>query len=144
MVLRKRATRQTRRLAFTLMEMLVVVAIIVGLMGLGGYYYFGALNDSKISSARTQAENISKAVKAYQIDHGEFPASLEVLLTTSEIGKGPYLERRDALLDPWGKPYQYDVSATRNIAAGAVVKIPDVYTRTPDGAEVGNWTVGKK
>src|SRR5437879_7398526 len=113
-----------RRAAFTLMEMLVVVAIIVVLAGVGGAYLIGQLNESKVSSAMMQAEVLGKAARIYQTDHSVLPASLDVLLQKDADGKGPYLERADALLDPWGRPFQYDPSGTNNTRVGAVVPIP--------------------
>ncbi len=38
-----------RRAAFTLMEMLIVVAIIVILASMGGYYVIGQYNEAKVS-----------------------------------------------------------------------------------------------
>lgn len=136
--------RPLPRTGFTLLEILVVVAIILALAGLGGYYVIGQYNESKVSSAKIQAKTISSAVDTYFIDHGVYPPSLEVLLQKDEQGKGPYLKSRDALLDPWDRPYQYDVNGTRNHQAGAVVPIPDVFTVTPDGRQVGNWAEPKR
>src|SRR5438552_18222927 len=97
-----RLQRHLRRAAFTLMEMLVVVAIIVALAGLGGYYFMGQLEASKESTAQVQARTIQQAVETYQIDHSTFPPTLDVLLQRDADGKGLYLKSRDALLDPWG------------------------------------------
>jgi prepilin-type N-terminal cleavage/methylation domain-containing protein len=131
-----------RRAAFTLMEMLVVVAIIVVLAGVGGAYLIGQLNESKISAAKAQARVISQQIEVYTVDHnGNLPPSLDVLLQRDQDGKGPYLKTPEALKDPYGNPYQYDPSGSRNAARGAVVVIPDVFCLIPDGSgrEVGNF-----
>ena len=129
-----------RRAAFTLMEMLVVVAIIVVLAGVGGAYLMGRLDEAKVSAAQAQAKVISGQVKAYQVEHnGMFPQTLEALLQKDADGKGPYFETLDAIKDPWGQQYRYDPSGGINSGKGALVIIPDVYTTTPDGRQVGNW-----
>ena len=109
------APRLPRRLAFTLMEMLVVVAIIVVLAGIGGAYLMGQLIDSKVSAAKLQARVISQAIEMYAIDHNAtLPTSLDVLLQRDPNGKGPYLKSSDALKDPYGNPFypQYDPSGS--------------------------------
>jgi general secretion pathway protein G len=135
--------RGLRRLAFTLMEMLIVVAIIVMLAGLGGYYVIGRYEEAKVSTAKFKAQQISSALETYRIDHDEYPADLTALLQKSELGKGPYLTKQEDILDPWGKMYQYDQSGQQNAARGAVIQRPDVFTTTPDGRTIGNFSDNK-
>jgi general secretion pathway protein G len=132
-----------RRAAFTLMEMLVVVAIIVVLAGIGGAYLMGQLVDAKVSAAKAQARVIAQQIEVYAVDHnGNAPPNLDVLLQKDQNGKGPYLKTVDALKDPYGNSYQYDPSGTRHarISAPGIV-IPDVFCIIPDGSgrEVGNF-----
>jgi len=65
-------------------------------------------------------------------------------VAASELGKGPYLTNQNEIFDPWGKQYQYDQSGQKNSASGATILIPDVFTTTPDGRMVGNWSDTKK
>src|ERR1700730_5107515 len=69
-----------RRMAFTLMEMLVVVAIIVVLAGVGGAYLIGQLNEAKVNTAKIKAQNISNAVDQFYVDNGQYPTQLTDLL----------------------------------------------------------------
>jgi general secretion pathway protein G len=132
------------RAAFTLMELLVVMAIIVIIAGFGGYYVIGQLNESKVTQAKIKAKNVAKAVDTYYIDHGTYPQQLDQLLQKSEIGKGPYLTSREEILDPWNQPFQYDQSGQKNQQVGAVIQTPDVFTTTPDGRTIGNWSDQRK
>lgn len=137
MLLRQGSQRQ-RRSAFTLMEMLVVVAIIVALAGIGGFFLLGALKESQESIAETQCRGaLTQACQQYYVKHnGEFPQSLVQLTQRDNIG-GPYLESADALTDPWGHPYQYDASGPKNNGTK-----PDIWTVVPNSnpqKKVGNW-----
>src|SRR5262245_30625896 len=89
--------------------------------------------------ARIKARNIQKAAENFYLDQGQFPPALDALLERTEQGNGPYLQRKEDLLDPWGQPYQYDPSGVRNTQAGAKAVIPDVWTVAPSGNEIGNW-----
>ncbi len=129
-----RSTRQAARQAFTLMEMLVVVAIIVALAGIGGYYYLQRVDEAKKQVAQTQSKDtLTKAVQTYKLDHGDYPASLEALLVRTEDGHGPYLDNVEALVDPWGRPYQYNPAGPNNNGLK-----PDIWSESPFGP-LGNW-----
>jgi general secretion pathway protein G len=130
------------RVAFTLMEMLVVVAIIVVLAGVGGAFLMGQLEGAKVSSARAQAKVIGEAAKRYAVEHnGVYPQTLDQMMARDSDGKGPYFETWDALNDPWGRRYTYDPNGSINAGKGAVVQIPDVYTTNPNPPNqmLGNW-----
>lgn len=129
--------RRQQRSAFTLMEMLVVVAIIVALAGIGGFFLLGQLGDAQADLAQAQVSGaLTSACQAYKIKHNEYPQTLQVLLQKDALG-GPYLESQDALTDPWGRPYQYEPSGTKNNGMK-----PDIWTVVPNSnpqKTVGNW-----
>jgi len=87
------------------MEVLVVVAILVVLAGIGiGVYRY--LDDAKEKAALVGAKGLETACNSYKLDHGDFPESLAVLAQPSE-GKPAYCEEKH-LYDPWNRPYMYD------------------------------------
>lgn len=133
--------RQWRRAAFTLMEMLVVVAIIVVLAGVGGSYLIGQLNEAKVNAARVKARTISNAIEQYYVDHSQYPQSLEALLQRDQDGKGPYLKNQDDIMNPFtgNTPYTYDPSGQIGLQKGNTVPTPDVYIQLADGRMVGNF-----
>lgn len=109
-------TRQMRKsLGFTLLELLVVVAIIGLLAAYVGPRYFTQIGRSEQAVAKSQIEGFAKALHTYRIDVGQYPSTQEGLAAlmappaiASASGKwrGPYLEKA-VPMDPWGKPYTY-------------------------------------
>lgn len=91
-----------RRSAFSLMELMIVVAIIVVLAGLGGTFYFGVFSDSKVSMAHIQAKHLHGVITQYLSKHDDFPNDLSELLKTDP----PLLDDEKAIIDPWNKQYQ--------------------------------------
>ena len=97
---------------FTLLELLVVVAIIGMLAAYVGPKYFSQLGKSEQTIAKSQIESFSKAMDTFRLDVGRYPSNaegLEALVKkppTAPRWGGPYLAK--ALpLDPWGKAYVY-------------------------------------
>jgi general secretion pathway protein G len=100
---------------FTLLELLVVLAII-GLLGaLIGPRLFERLEGSKVVAAQTQVRMLKTALDTMRLDIGRYPTAEEGLTllvqapTDAQLRSrwhGPYLEG-DVPLDPWGNPYQY-------------------------------------
>lgn len=135
MVYRKRELWRVARHGFTLMEILVVVAIILILAGLGGYYLIGQLKESRKSAAKIQIKALSEGCKNYFMQHNEqWPPDLGSLRKRDQSG-GPYLESNDALFDPWGNQFQYNAAGSRNEGLK-----PDIWCVSPDGVEIGNWS----
>jgi general secretion pathway protein G len=113
-------TGKTRELqdkrAFTLVELLVVMAIIALLAALVGPKLFPKLGKGKQSAAKAQIELIGQALDQFRLDAGRYPTTQEglnaLMVNPGVTGwEGPYLKK--ALPpDPWGKPYQYACPGT--------------------------------
>jgi general secretion pathway protein G len=97
---------------FTLLELLVVVAILGLLAGFVAPRYFGQVGKSEIAAAKAQMDALEKALDQYRIDTGRFPSNdpglnaLVVKPASEPKWNGPYL-RKAVPLDPWGRPYLY-------------------------------------
>jgi general secretion pathway protein G len=98
---------------FTLVEMLVVLAIIGLVMSLVGPRVLNYLSDSKYKTARIQIESLSSAAELFYLDIGRYPLEAEGLQalvsrpTSTAAWNGPYLKSTAVPSDPWGNPYRY-------------------------------------
>ena len=104
----------SKQAGFTLLELLVVVAIIGLLAALVGPRLFGNVGKSEVTAAKAQIEAFSRALESYRLDTGKFPDSslgLQALVTKpadTPRWHGPYLQK-EVPLDPWGNAYAYKV-----------------------------------
>ena len=107
---RRSASATGRRSAFTLLEVLVVVAILVILAGVSSIYVFRYLEDAKRDKATIEAKQLEKTLKAWMVKNaGEVPDSLTVLVGGD--GRAAMIEGGSAaLIGPWGNPYQVEVN----------------------------------
>jgi len=103
------------RRGFTLIEIMVVIAVIAILASLVAPNVFRHVGTANETTARAQIEMLGAALDAYRLDNGRYPTTsqgLSALMTPpgGEGGarnwRGPYL-RREVPLDPWGSPYVY-------------------------------------
>ena len=124
------------RAAFTLMEMLVVVAILVVLAGAAVPIYLNYLDNAKRDRAKVDVQTLQQAIEAYKSEHGQYPQNLQTLTMPDQAsGSFATLEQK-ALIDPWGNPYHFDPS-TQHPQTGR----PKVYSNGPPGRNmiISNW-----
>lgn len=108
----QRLNRRRGRHGFTLMEVLLVLAILVILGTLVGVAFTRVQRSSYEDAARIQINAFKAGLQLYYRDFGAYPLNLEALRerpggAEGERWKGPYLEE-DIPADPWGRPYQYE------------------------------------
>lgn len=137
------------RTGFTLIEMMVVLAIIGTLALVVGPSVLKHVGDANSTTAKSQIEIFAVALDAYRLDVGRYPTTEEGLAAlrlppgTGEPlpgWRGPYL-RKAIPLDPWHRVYVYRSPGTRNPDSY------DLYTLGRDGrpggegedADVTSW-----
>ena len=114
--------RITKPRGFTLVELLVVLAILGMLAALVGPQVLNQLGGAKSKSAQIQIRDLEQALELYKLDVGRFPNNgegLEALVRSPSNARGwngPYLRKDEIPLDPWGNEYQYQFPA--DTAAG--------------------------
>ncbi len=98
---------------FTLIELMVVLAIIGALAALIVPNVIGRADDARVTAARTDVGNLVQALKLYKLDNMRYPSAeqgLQALVTRPAtepvpVNWKPYLDKLPN--DPWGRPYQY-------------------------------------
>lgn len=131
-----RAVRKTRT-AFTLLEILIVVSIIVVLAGTGYYYFVSRGQEAKEDLTKAKIDGLVSACEQFSIKHNRYPASLDELfvpvqIETSVTGEvtQPFLKNRKAALDAWNKPLNY------NWQPGMAT--PEIWCESPNGKRISN------
>jgi len=109
--------RAARRGGFTLVEILVVLAIISLLAGVVVINVAPHLNLGNQGKAKAQIQTFSTALQTYRVAHGRYPTQdqgLEALVQCPSLAPVPqnypdggYLQSRTLPPDPWGTPYVY-------------------------------------
>ncbi|HEU4460132.1 MAG TPA: type II secretion system major pseudopilin GspG [Methylibium sp.] len=123
---------------FTLLELLIVMAIIGLLAAYVGPRYFGQLGASEQKVARAQIEAVARALDTYRLDMGRLPSTAEGLGALSRRPgsagaarwNGPYLSK-PLPPDPWGNAYGYRQPGTQG-------REMDLYSLGSDGRPGGS------
>lgn len=107
---REMRRKKNKRKAFTLVELLVVIIILALLAGIFAPKFFSQIGKAKRDLARPKMTPIESAIETYTLNTGQYPDSLENLLTCpsgfEDVWAGPYL-KASQLYDPWDNPYVY-------------------------------------
>jgi general secretion pathway protein G len=123
------------RSGFTLMEIVVVVAIILILASAGIVVYTNMLISTREDRAKLDCHSLELAVGTYFSKHGVYPDSLQQLTQRQPDGSPALLEAK-ALNDPWGNAYVYE-PRTRHQATDK----PLIYSHGTPGVnkQINNW-----
>ncbi len=117
MLMRRRVANDARRrrgeAGFTLVELMVVIAIIAALATIVGVNVLGSMDEADVGAAQAQIRNFKTALTAYKLMFKKFPTPAEGLeaLVTNAKGKN-FLDSNSVPLDPWGNPYIYSAEGS--------------------------------
>jgi len=137
------ARRKVAR-GFTLLEILLVIAIIGMLAGAAIYALVPAREGAKIDTTKIKIQQVVGALERYNLDMQHYPTEeeggLDALLkepsSTSDEGsedrwRGPYLLKGVAPKDAWGQPFNYELVTDQETNR----EVPHVSSSGPDKQE---------
>ena len=108
-----------REQGFTLVELLVVLAILGLLIALVAPAMIRQLGSAKHKIAEQSIERLSGVLDLYRLDVGDYPSTSQGLAALNDNTanvpgwNGPYLKDADSIKDPWGRPFQYRYPSDR-------------------------------
>ncbi len=114
----KRRRKQVRHQGFTLIEVLLVLVILVILASMGGLFVRRAQQGAMVNAAKAQIGSFKSCIESYQLAVRNYPTSSAglqaLLIVPSDLPNparwsGPYFDLKQIPLDPWDKPYQYQL-----------------------------------
>jgi general secretion pathway protein G len=112
--------KRAREAGFTLMELLVVLAILGLLVGFVAPALIRQLGSAKHRIAEQSTERLSGILDFYRLDVGNYPSTEQGLaaLNTAPPGvsgwNGPYLKDANGVDDPWGRVFVYRSPSSRS------------------------------
>lgn len=116
-------TRKTIRRAFSLIELMLVIAIIGALMGIATFALVGQGERAKKRATEASMQTVGTALRQFKLDNNEFPPTLQELVAGQYIQSVP--------TDGWDRPFYY--ATLDNGSRFALISTgPDGQSGTPD------------
>lgn len=126
-----------KRRGFTLMEIIIVIALIALIVGAGFSNLGGIFSDNQKKIAETDIQALETPLFAYQVKHGAYPTTEEGLQAVVDSGELKKLPE-----DPWKRPFGYRFPGEKNKGGY------DLWSLGPDGIEseddITNWAPATK
>ncbi|HDZ08711.1 type II secretion system major pseudopilin GspG [Pseudohongiella sp.] len=104
------AQTAVRQRGFTIIELLIVMAILGMLAVMVAPNLFNQADSARRDAVLSQISSLGSALDAYRLDIGQYPDSLDGLVRDTSgrsTWNGPYI-RGELPVDPWGNDYQYE------------------------------------
>jgi len=99
-----------RSKAFTLIELLAVIAILGLIAAFAVPQVLKWVSGARSDSARIQIEALGASIDLYRLEVGAFPPTLDALVKKPngvDRWDGPYIKKKVVPRDPWGNDYVY-------------------------------------
>jgi len=99
-----------RQRGFTLMELIVVITILAFVAVIIAPQMFDRADDAKRKAAQIQIDKVAAAIQLYKLEVGRFPETLQDLVQQpagADNWRGPYLDKKALLQDPWHRDLVY-------------------------------------
>ena len=139
-------TRNNR--GFTLLEIIVVVAIIAILAAYIAPKVAGRVDDARISKAKSDIRVLESSLELYKLDNFTYPSTeqgLEALVNrpsgdnVKNWREGGYIKKLNK--DPWGNEYQYQYPGSNGEFDVFSLGSDAQAGGTGEAADIGNWNL---
>lgn len=130
---------------YSLIELLVVLAILGLIMAIAAPRVIGYFEASKAKAAKIQIANIVSALDLYKLSNSSFPTEAQGLKALVErpadvsTWDGPYLTRGDGINDPWGKPFAYKSPGVHGAVDISTLGADSKEGGTGENTDLGSW-----
>lgn len=130
---------------FTLLELLVVLVILGLLAAVATPQVLNYLARARTQAAGIQLHNLGAALDLFRLDIGRYPSDQEGLVALVEAPaalpkwNGPYVKKREMLMDPWGRPYAYKIPGDHGPYDLYSVGADNAVGGTGENQDVVNW-----
>jgi len=130
---------------FTLLELMVVMLILALLATIAAPQVMKHLSKAKSQTAKIQIDALTASVSFFQMDLGRVPTDQEGLKALVEKPAdepkwdGPYVQKADSLIDPWGNPYRYKHPGIHRDFEIFTLGSDNKEGGDGDARDVGNW-----
>jgi general secretion pathway protein G len=117
---------------FSLLELMLVIAIIGVLTAIAAWNLTGTGNRAKVKASYASMKVVRNAVRTYQLDHNAYPVSLDIMTQ----GANPYLSSDNKLVDGWNQSFIYAVPGSNGRDFDLFSKGQDTLFGTADDLSV--------
>ena len=107
--------RPSRRRAFTLLEIIVVVTIIALLATMVAPRVLKWLGKANVNVAQAEVAKLAETVRLYLLDNNLSRPDPDMELSVLLEGDDPYLDKEKYLIDPWERAYELVAPGEVNI-----------------------------
>ncbi|WP_437192001.1 type II secretion system protein GspG [Planctomicrobium sp. SH527] len=141
-----RLARQVRRRsAFTLLEILIVLAIIGVIAAMAVPRLLGQQRGALIQTTKTAITNLEKSAELWAVGNlGSYPESIQAMMQKGPDGSEPIYTKVPA--DAWNQPLNYEYPSTRS-ESGRPAIWSNGENRTNEnggGDDINNWSEATK
>jgi general secretion pathway protein G len=119
-----KSKRNAREKGFTLIEIMIVLAIVGLLFSFVGVNVIKKFKEAKVQAAKIQIASYQQALQAYYLGTNMYPNTgqgLDALIHKPSVGRVPdnypdggFFGKKELVKDPWGNPYRYECEDYQN------------------------------